>query len=123
MKYLAVILVLVFAGAAYLRLSQPAIWNNCLRLMLAPTDSGTVATDTSSTQGGPGDDSQIPDPQPHNDVPQIISPDSTNYLNPDHIRPCKQPGETADDPSAKSRTATNSSSAAPSVVNAGQNSK
>jgi hypothetical protein len=88
MKYVALFLVLIIAGLAYIRFEQPQMWNDYLsqidEALKAP--EGPAGAGTASNQAPPP-----PAPGPPTNV--YISPDSTNYLNPDHIRPVQQPGE------------------------------
>jgi hypothetical protein len=134
MKYVAVLLVLLVGALAYVRFEQPTDWNNYLNSIVtalkAPdgASSGSAAATNASTAANASDaesdaSSSTPVPAPAPSVPapvttdEIISPDSTNYINPDHVRPVQQPGEA---PAPTNVPATNAPSTNAPATNAPQ---
>ena len=123
MQYLTLILIIVICALFYVRFEQPVMWNQGLAALKAPNDS------TSGTNAAP-DQAAAPDADASTNIPpaappapapstppEIISPNSTNYLNPDHVRPVMQPGEETNAPATNapstSAPATNSASTQP----------
>jgi len=137
MKYVAVLLVLLVGALAYVRFEQPTDWNNylniCTTALKAPdgASSGSSATTNASNAANASDaavndassppPAPAPAPSPSPSVPapattdEIISPDSTNYINPDHVRPVQQPGEA---PAPTNAPATNAPSTNAPATNA-----
>jgi hypothetical protein len=93
MKYFALVIVLFVVAVAYLRAEQPQIWNDLVSALKVAETSSSISSDIAA---GPGENSLPPTnavAAKRSDAPAIISPSSTNYINPDHVRPVEQPGE------------------------------
>ena len=109
MNYLLLLIMLIGCGLVYVRFEQPKVWNDCLADLKAPEDKSAVAAGASSTD----DDAQTnAPPPPPKTTPTIISPDSTNYINPDHVHAVDQPGAVPTNAPATNSPATNAAGAA-----------
>jgi hypothetical protein len=91
MKYLALLIVLVIGGLAYVRFEQPQTWNDYLDVVDTTLKAPSAPDATNSAPVEPA-----PQVAAKPTAPEIISPDSTNYINPDHVHTVQQP----DQPSA-----------------------
>jgi hypothetical protein len=92
MKYFFLVLILVACGLAYVRSEQPKIWNasiDSLAALKVPEDASTA----SSIGASPGATSDVAagPVTPHSTAQEIISPDSTNFINSDHVKQVDQP--------------------------------
>jgi hypothetical protein len=91
MKYFLGILVLIGCGLAYVRTEEPHVWNGYLTAMKVPETNASGALNSTNDATSDSDSNSAPAPAA-NAQPVIISPDSTNYVNPDHVHQVDQPG-------------------------------
>jgi hypothetical protein len=111
MKYFFLLLILVICGLAYVRSEQPKIWNDCLAALKAPEDSSptspisappvaaapiaTASVTPPPVTAPPVATADVPTGPATSPPtrPEIISPDSTNFINPDHVKQVEQPAQ------------------------------
>jgi hypothetical protein len=90
MKYAVLLLILMGCSLAYLHSEQPDLWNQLVKSVGLPT--WTVASPTSvasdSTADAPGTPGSVRPVQP-----ELITPASTTYINPDHVHQVEQPSQ------------------------------
>ncbi len=94
MKYVFPLVVLIICAVAYIRSQQPKIWNDCLAAMQSPQPTPSTTTDVPPP-------AVVVDAAPITAPPVVappktvvvISPDSTNFINPDHVRQVEQPAQ------------------------------
>jgi hypothetical protein len=110
MKYLLIVWVLLGAMLAYLRYEKPADWNRFLDTMKVPGVS-PVAENAAASPGerSPVDDDTLSPPPSRPASPELISPSSTNFINPDHVKTVVQPGQETNPPPTSPAGATNDS--------------
>ena len=84
MKYFYLLLFIALCGLGYVRSEQPKVWNQYLKALRAPDDS-SIASDNR--------DERAPSDSPSPATPESITPSTTNYINPDHVKPHEAPKE------------------------------
>jgi hypothetical protein len=100
MKYLIIFIVVdILAAGAYLRFEKPLIWNRALEALAVPENSPGVSANPNNAPAAGADATSPTDMPPH--VPQaslppsttaeVISPTSTTFINPDHVKQVEQP--------------------------------
>jgi hypothetical protein len=90
MQYVLIALALIVGGLGYVRFEQPQMWNQYLTALKAPEVSAASSAGPNSDTA-PSPDSVVVRTPPK--APEIISPTSNTYTNPDHVRSVDQPGE------------------------------
>ncbi len=99
MSYIWLLLVMAICALIYVHTEHPHAWNKYLNELKAPSPlasspSPAVAPPTSEMPSPPAP-TPIPATLPVTqsapaNTPEIISPDSNAFLNPDHVRPVDQ---------------------------------
>jgi len=93
MKYAVMLVILVACGLAYVHSEQPDLWNQLVKSVglanYAVASPSSLSSSDSTSSGTPS--ASGPTAQTPSDQPEIITPSSTNYINPDHVRPVEQP--------------------------------
>jgi hypothetical protein len=104
MQYLVLILIILVCALVYIHNEQPALWNQGLVALKVPgdfpadTNAAPVETNAAplktnaDTATAPAVPPASPVPAVPSTLPEVISPMST-HINPDHVRPVMQPGE------------------------------